>query len=762
MKFPASIRVAGLVLLALIASAEAQISVQPLKLIPMPREVQTTATLQIPNGVRVLPATDVDDQFAASDFAQSIAARGIPASIGTASAASFTVELLRLSNPVAQQRLNAAHLTFDPAMQAEGYALLTAGNAVTIIAATPEGIFYGLQTLKQMVTYVNGMPVLTGAVIRDWPAMRYRGIQDDLARGPVPTLDFQKHQIQVFAAYKINIYSPYFENNMQYTATPLSGPPGGTITPQDVATLVAFAKPYHVNIVPDQEAFGHLHHMLTWEEYQPLAETPHGDVLAPGQPGSLTLIQSWFSELAAEYPGPFLHIGADETVELGMGQTKPDVDARGLGPVYLGFVQKISAALAPLHRRLLFWGDIAMKDPQLLAALPPDVKQNLIGVAWQYNAESKGYAKWLTPFTQAGMETWAAPGVNNWRRVYPNYGIALANIQGFTRDAQALGATGQLNTVWNDDGEGTFNSDWYGVLFGAAAAWQPGESSISNFQQSYGLVFHGDPTGAIDEAQKELIAAHALLKEQAKVGDASNGLFWLDPWSKDGLVYAAKIRPYTHELRMHAERAIILIGNARNAATTSGIPLREPDAIDALEIGARRLDFIGLKFQLTDEIISGYNRAYAEQADKTQKADVLNALNEIGGINGRMQDLRDGYTLLGDLYTQEWLRSNRPYWLRNVALLYTLKAQLWMTRAAQFKSAQRQWDDTKTLPPASEIGIGVEAPVSAAASAAPAASEDTPAPVHKAAPAHKTAATHKAKAAHKTPAKHPAASTPVN
>ena len=90
------------------------------------------------------------------------------------------------------------------------------------------------------------------------------------------------------------------------------------------------------------------------------------------------------------------------------------------------------------------------------------------------------------------MEVWVAPGVNNWRRVYPDNNIALVNIQHFVRDGQRLGAKGMLNTVWNDDGEGIFDEDWYGVLFGAAAAWQPGESSIPQFQASYGAAFHGD------------------------------------------------------------------------------------------------------------------------------------------------------------------------------------------------------------------------------------------------------------------------------
>ena len=182
---------------------------------------------------------------------------------------------------------------------------------------------------------------------------------------------------------------------------------------------MAYAKPYHVTIVPEQEAIGHLHNTLTWEQYAPLAETPHGAVLAPGQAGSIALITQEFAELAAEYPGPFLHIGADETVDLGLGQTKADVDARGRGPVYLDFMQQIVTALQPLHRRLLFWGDIAEGSPELLKALPQSFKDSTIAIAWNYDQEPKGFTKYLTPFANAGIETWVSPSVRNFRVVYP-------------------------------------------------------------------------------------------------------------------------------------------------------------------------------------------------------------------------------------------------------------------------------------------------------------------------------------------------------
>ncbi|MEO6910782.1 MAG: beta-N-acetylhexosaminidase [Edaphobacter sp.] len=712
----------GTLLLALTTLASAQ---SPLKLIPMPREVHATADQPLTHGVRIVCASPcaVEDKFAADDLSTTLQERNI----SSASPAGFAIELTRLAHhPVAN---------FTAEMKPEGYVITASHNMLTVTAATAEGLFYGAQTVKQMIVGNGPHAILHAANIRDWPAMKYRGLDDDLSRGPVPTLDFQKKQIRTIAAYKVNIYSPYFEHTQQYASNPLMAPPGGSVSAEDAKALVAYARPYHVTIIPEQEAFGHLHHNLTWEEYSPLAERPHGSVLAPGQAGSIPLIQQMFGELAALYPGPFLHVGADETSDLGTGQTKADVDARGLGAVYLDFMQRIVTALKPLNRKLLFWGDIAQHSPDLLKKMPQSFKDSTIAVAWTYNPDSRGFDRYITPFTNAGFETWVAPGVNNWSRVYPNNNMALLNIQQFTRDGQRLGATGALNTIWNDDGEGLENMNWYGVLFGAAAAWQKGESSIPQFEDSYGQVFHGDLTGKLDEAQKEMMLAHALLKDKAKTGDGSDGLFWMDPMSKDGQVYAAKIRPYNHELRLHAERALTLIAEARAAApappksfTATAAPynpanaypsnptsLRETDAIDALELGARRMDFIGLKFQLADEIAQSYQDAYNAQTstDRKQRQSVGRELSEINGNNGRLTDIRDTYALIRGLYQQAWLRSNRPYGLRPVLAHYDYTLNLWIARSDKLRSAQRQWAASHTIPTAAELGIPAPPPAPA-------------------------------------------------
>jgi hypothetical protein len=327
----------------------------------------------------------------------------------------------------------------------------------------------------------------------------------------------------------------------------------------------------------------------------------------------------------------------------------------------------------------------------------------MIAVAWEYAPHANGYDRWITPYTDAGMETWVSPGVSNWRAVYPNNNAALQNIQRFVADGQRLGAKGELNTVWDDDGEGLFAQDWYGVLFGAAAGWQPGTSDIARFQQSYGQVFHNDPTGAVNQAQIELMKALDVLSS-AGVHDNTDDLFWMDPWSKEGQRVSAKLLPAAHEMRVHAESAIVLIERARAEKD-----VRNADALDAMDLGARRLDFIGQKFQEAQEIVEEYGRMYAEQKDRSKRRDFWRLADTIYGVNGRCDDMRDGYGLLRDLYRTAWLRENRPYWLDNLMARYGMNMQLWIGRGIAFHRAGRQFEQTGALPPPQELGLPTQA-----------------------------------------------------
>ena len=666
-----------------------------LALIPMPREVHAEGELVLHGSIAIRSSGEPDDAFAARDLSETFRSYGIRRNDQTTHGPS--VVLLRLDSPEATEVLRKKHLEFSGAMLDEGYVLVSEGDQYFDIASSASGIFYGVQTIKQLIEPRDGSAVVVRVVVRDWPAMQYRGQDDDLSRGPVPTLDYQKKQVRTFAAYKLNIYSPYFENTLQYASEPLAAPPGGAMTRAEIKELIEYARQYHVVLIPQQEAFGHLHHVLLFDRYADAAEIPHGSVLAPAQPQSLQIIQNWSSEIAGMFPGPFLHIGADETDDLGNGRSMKEVARRGLGPVYVDFLKQIHSALMPLNKRLLFWGDVAMNSPDLV----PQIPSNMIAVAWHYSLPDDGsgsFDRWITPFTRAGIETWVSPSANRGNRIDADDDNNLRTIQAFVADGQRLGATGMFNTVWVDGGEGLFDQDWYSVLFGAAASWQSGRSELSQFEGSYGQVFHADHSGEVNTAMLELMQAHQALTRAGL--SATNKLFWQDPWSLEGRNDSEKILPFAREIRQHAEESIIHFERARSVPG-----IRNPEVLDALELGARKLDFIVEKFELAQEIAGQYKVLYQTQAEPGRHQAIVDASYEITGNNGRCQDLRDGYGLMLELFRTAWLRENRPYWLDNITAQYLQSMQLWIKRGSDIRSAFDQFDRTGYLVTAQSLGI---------------------------------------------------------
>ena len=288
----------------ILALTTLSVAAQSPALIPAPREIHAATPLAIASANVMIGGgqASADDLFTAQDLTAALAERGLQTTPAVGASA-LTITLLH--TPAAAALLSEAKLTFTPAMHDEGYILLSRPGNVALIADTSAGLFYAAQTLKQLVTHTpTGTSIWIGT-IRDWPAMKYRGVHDDLSRGPFPTLAFQKHQIATLAAFKVNLYSPYFEHTMQYAGDPLAAPPGSALTRAEAQELAAFAAQYHVTIVPEQEAFGHLHHLLKFEKYSSLAETPHGHVLAPGEPRHPASHQVLVHPARGRLPQPF-------------------------------------------------------------------------------------------------------------------------------------------------------------------------------------------------------------------------------------------------------------------------------------------------------------------------------------------------------------------------------------------------------------------------------------------------------------------------
>ncbi len=658
---------------ALILLLSATLLAQDLRIVPQPRKVEAGQGSFALRGTVIIAVAsrDAADRFAAGLLKEEIES-ATKAKARIVAAPTGQILLTRAGAP--------------EAVGEEGYRIEATRTGVRVSARTAAGIFYGVQTLRQMV-HRTGIPAAT---VTDWPAMRWRGLHDDLSRGPVPTTDYIKRQIRTVAEYKINLYSFYIEHTYAYKSQPLVGPPGGALTEAEVKELVAYARRYHVDIVPEQQAFGHLHHVLKYEKYRDLAETEHGHVLTPANPKTYDFIASLYKEIVPLYPGPFLHIGADETAELGRGRTKEWVERDGVGRTYFNHIKKVYELLAPYKKKLMFWGDIALNHPELLPELPRD----LIVMSWTYNPRDN-FDRWLKPFRDARLDVMVCPGVNNWNRIFPNLDLAIPNIRVFTRDGQKHGAIGQFNTTWDDDGDALFGMVWYPVLYGAAAAWQEGDSDPERFRKAFDWAFFRSDGEEFSQAILKINTAHTMLT-QSGAGDASNSQAWLNPFRAEDWARLQRMLPFASEMRINQEEAIELIERNRGKAR------RNADLLDYPLFAARRLDFVGLKALYAKQIRDLYQEAYTNQ--ETPGA-VQRSLGRISGANGLVQDGRDFSTALAAEYQRLWLAENRPYWLGNVMALYDRETRIWLDKADEFRALNAQFRNTRLLPEPKKLGL---------------------------------------------------------
>jgi hypothetical protein len=670
--------------------AHEQATLSAIQVIPQPRQMTLKSEVfRLTTSPRIVladPRSD-DDRFAANDFSNDILETAKLTTKISTSASQHSILVGNIDLPRVQAALKRFGLSAPANLDPEGYVLAVTANEVVIAGKTSAGTFYGLQTLKQLVRGEGATAFIPAVEIVDWPAMRWRGVSDDVSRGPVPTVDYIKRQLRTFAAFKLNMHSFYMEQTFASSANPLIGPAGGSLTPDEIRELVAYARRYHIEVVPEQQTFGHLHKALKLEKYNELAETPYGDVLSPQQEGSYKLVADWYRELNELFPGKFFHIGADETFELGEGQSREAAQARGVGAIYFEHLNRVREVLKPYDRRLMFWGDIALNHPDLIGRIPKD----MIVMNWDYGPKDD-YLPRIKPFKEAGLEQFVCPGVHNWNQIFPNLDSAAKNIGNFVRDGQASGAIGMMNTSWDDDGESLFEMTWYGIVFGAAASWQNKPVDRQAFDGDFDWAFFRSDGSEFTQALQALGSVNTLLG-----AGATDDLFWRDPFTATFQKQARTLAGQVRAMRLAVENAdeSLLRNEAKARRNRSMIPV--------MRFAAQRFDHLGRRLQVMEKFSRDYWDAYLNLGDRRK---VGRLRNYWGNVYNSLREMTEELTILRESYRRQWLAENRPYWLDSVLARYDQAAAMWLTRSKALGEAVRVYNTNSILPDPEEFGLG--------------------------------------------------------
>ncbi|HSB14615.1 MAG TPA: glycoside hydrolase family 20 zincin-like fold domain-containing protein [Bryobacteraceae bacterium] len=537
----------------------------------------------------------------------------------------------------------------------EAYILAVTQKGVSIEAAFPQGLFYGVQTLLQLLQQGKGN--IRGLRILDWPDMEFRAIHVDLWYH----LDrpwYYEHLFRQLARYKINTAVFEFEDKFQYTRHPVLSAPGA-LTHEQVRQLVQTATKYHIEIVPLVQTLGHVSFIAKHPEFQHLREVPKSNwQLCPLKEGTFGLIREMLDELLdVVEPAKHVHIGGDEARELGMG---PECRAKwgDKAPVesYKLWLTFVCDLLKKRGKTAIVWDDMFLRhfNAADMARLP----DNLIYMRWDYDAGK--FVDRDKLILNLKYPVWVATAAQTMTPIFPDQRLRVYNNANFIPDAVALGVKGVLNTAWEDEGIHP-ETYWIGFVCSAEYSWSGKKPTTQEFEAKFFPLFYGP-------RQTELAEAYDILSEKGFIRRESG-------WTREFGALAlpplpdAAFRVDTSWGQKHASLLVQaqqrLPRYERATEIIKANLARDPENrynLEVLLLCARTmLHFTKLVLSI-GEIDENLQAAMHDH----QKGDDQAAINRYHRIGRIIDDLRHEKSALFDETVQVWEKSTYPKDFRHV------------------------------------------------------------------------------------------------
>jgi hypothetical protein len=666
-----------LVALALaVSGARAEEAVQRLRLVPFPKEV-TMGEGSFDVGQRLILAAPRDMPFSVMRCVMDALKRAGIAQLGVqVSADKQSVRLAPDPSKAPEPP------PFPEGADEAHYTLAVSPEGISLAGKGARGLLYAVQTLRQLLRANcrdGKLPCLT---VRDWPSLRWRCFQDDLTRGPSTRLPVLKRQLELGAFLKMNLFTYYMEYQYAWTKHPVLGPEDGSLTPEELHALVAHGRPLHVDILGNQQSFGHFAHILKHDRYKPLRET--GGILCPVKDESYQLLDDLYSEVIPHLPFPWFNVCCDETHGLGTGPSKELAERIGVGGVYARHLRRIHDLLKDKYgKRMMMWGDIILRHRDHLDEIPKDT----ILLTWGYGARDS-FEHQIVPFAQSGYDFLVCPGVNNWSRMLPDFGVATTNIRNFVRDGARHGALGMLNTAWDDDGENFNAPSWHGYAWGAECAWNASATSPGDFNRRIGAVLFGEPGHHFGQAIELLAKTHRL----PGMRGMSNRRFWqLDLDALKGNIRSA---------RAQAQRLLEIVRPAiEHLEACQKQAAANADLLDYFLFGARRMELIGRRVLDTLAAGEAYRAAY--------EGPPADAAAQVAKAAGLIRQLRQAHQQCGERFAELWHRESKSYALDWTMRRYARAVSRYDALLKKLSAARAAAEDGKPLPAPTDVGLAM-------------------------------------------------------
>jgi hypothetical protein len=398
-------------------------------------------------------------------------------------------------------------LVIDPGLSLpspEGYILEITGKQVVIEALSQTGLFYGIQTLDQLLEDSRDQEIeIPACRITDYPEIAYRAIHLDL-KHHLDAGHYYYSIIDRLARIKVNAIIIEFEDKLRYRKAPLVGA-AHAISIEEFAAISKYARERNIEISPLVQGLGHASFILKHDAYKKLRDNPASDwVFDPLNPETYDLQFALYEDAIAATPyGKYLHVGGDEVGDLGKSSLS---QKSGKSPFELQmyWLKKVTEFAKEHNRIPIFWDDMVFKLSGLYqTTYDPDINEqkvrdlwknnkpildkniplfprNCVYMRWNYdNPKLPGNQSAIDWYKENDLSVMAATAAQCISTMLPRNNSNFQAIKDFCQLTSEKKMNGILCTIW-DDCSPHFETVWRGLYDFALFSWNFEDVAMEN------------------------------------------------------------------------------------------------------------------------------------------------------------------------------------------------------------------------------------------------------------------------------------------
>ncbi len=358
----------------------------------------------------------------------------------------------------------------------EEYNLRIDESGVEICYSCDESLFRAATSLRQMILRTGGS--LPFVRIHDRPDLPRRGYMLDISRGRKPRVHTIKQIIDFLAALKYNEFQLYMEGDcFKYAAYPKETADFDCLTPGDIRELDCYCRERFIDLVPNQNSFGHMYTWLRKPDFHHLglfgSEDEVPSTLNPLLPESFEFMKNLYASLLPCFTSEYVNIGLDEAYGLGKYQIEEYCREKGKDIVFMEWLNKLNSHIRDTYgKKVMFWADMIYNYPGSYHLVPKDA----VALEWGYELiQSQRMTAHCISYRDAGVRYYVCPSVNTHASLSGRMDVTTFNIRTCAELALEYGAEGLLLTDWGDGGHA---QSWIWsmnpIALGGQYAWNAG------------------------------------------------------------------------------------------------------------------------------------------------------------------------------------------------------------------------------------------------------------------------------------------------